>query len=171
MRRLEPCQDCLSADALVRCPDGRGRCPNCATAWETEKLPAWRQGGSSARKDVEPVIEDAANTCDLCGQEGSLVPSKSGRLCWNCALEFEPELEKNLAEAQRQGGGQDAMKPEIKLPTMGAALESPALLDVEAVARLLSCSTRHVRRLADSGRMPWPLKLGTLIRWKRSEVE
>lgn len=46
-----------------------------------------------------------------------------------------------------------------------------ALLDVQAVAALLDCSTRHVRRLADSGRMPSPIKLGNLLRWKRSDLE
>ena len=45
------------------------------------------------------------------------------------------------------------------------------LLDVRAVARLLGgCSTRHVHRLADSGRMPRPLRLGALVRWRRAEV-
>ncbi|MBI4583068.1 MAG: helix-turn-helix domain-containing protein [Planctomycetes bacterium] len=49
--------------------------------------------------------------------------------------------------------------------------EPPALLDVEDVARLLTCSTRHVRRLADSGRMPRPLKIGALVRWRRGEID
>lgn len=48
--------------------------------------------------------------------------------------------------------------------------EGAELIDVRAVARLLSCSTRHVYRLADSGAMPRPLKLGALIRWRRDEV-
>jgi excisionase family DNA binding protein len=46
-----------------------------------------------------------------------------------------------------------------------------ALLDVQAVATLLSCSTRHVYRLADAGRMPPPVKLGALVRWQRCAVE
>ena len=45
------------------------------------------------------------------------------------------------------------------------------LLDVKAVARFLSCSARHVYRLADSGRMPRPQKLGALVRWDRIELE
>ena len=45
-----------------------------------------------------------------------------------------------------------------------------ALLDVQAVASLLSCSTRHVYRLADAGRMPPPVKLGALVRWNRQSV-
>ena len=44
------------------------------------------------------------------------------------------------------------------------------LLDAHSVARLLQCSIRHVRRLADSGRMPAPLYLGALVRWPRGEL-
>lgn len=46
-----------------------------------------------------------------------------------------------------------------------------ALLDVQAVASLLSCSSRHVYRLADSGRMPPPRRLGALVRWSAREIE
>jgi excisionase family DNA binding protein len=49
--------------------------------------------------------------------------------------------------------------------------QQSALLDVQAVAAMLSCSTRHVYRLADAGRMPPPLKLGALCRWNRRAVE
>ena len=49
--------------------------------------------------------------------------------------------------------------------------QKAALLDVQAVAALLSCSTRHVYRLADAGRMPSPVKLGALVRWPRLAVE
>jgi len=50
-------------------------------------------------------------------------------------------------------------------------VEEVRLLDVNAVARFLSCSARHVYRLADSGRMPRPQKLGALVRWDRIELE
>jgi excisionase family DNA binding protein len=43
---------------------------------------------------------------------------------------------------------------------------SAKLLDVQAVAEVLGCSTRHVYRLADSGKMPRPVKLGALVRWR-----
>ncbi|GAB5517221.1 helix-turn-helix transcriptional regulator [Rhodopirellula baltica] len=47
-----------------------------------------------------------------------------------------------------------------------------ALLSTEDVANdYLKCSARHVRRLADSGRMPRPIKLGTLSRWPRFIIE
>ena len=45
------------------------------------------------------------------------------------------------------------------------------LVDVETVARVLGCSTRTVYRLADSGKMPRPVKLGQLVRWPRTELE
>ena len=47
----------------------------------------------------------------------------------------------------------------------------PELLDVEAVARLCGCSAPHVRRLADAGRMPAPVKIGALVRWNRRAIE
>lgn len=46
-----------------------------------------------------------------------------------------------------------------------------ALLDVGQVAALLRCSQRHIYRLSDAGRMPTPLRLGTLVRWSRAAVE
>jgi excisionase family DNA binding protein len=46
-----------------------------------------------------------------------------------------------------------------------------ALLDVRAVAALLGCSTRHVYRQADAGRMPSPVHVGALVRWRRVEIE
>lgn len=49
---------------------------------------------------------------------------------------------------------------------------TPELLDVRAVAALLGgCSVRHVYRLADAGKMPRPVKLGSLIRWSRSDLQ
>ncbi len=52
-----------------------------------------------------------------------------------------------------------------------SATQSPdpySLLNVKEVAALLGCSTRHVRRLRKKGKMPKPLKLGQLVRWRRS---
>lgn len=43
--------------------------------------------------------------------------------------------------------------------------------DVQQVADILSCSTRHVYRLSDAGKMPRPVKLGSLVRWNRAEIE
>ena len=60
----------------------------------------------------------------------------------------------------------------IDMPTTPAP-EPPAaqLLDVRAVAALLGCSARHVYRLADAGRMPSPVRIGALVRWRRAEVQ
>ena len=52
-----------------------------------------------------------------------------------------------------------------------ATRELPAMIDVQAVAGLLDCSTRHVYRLSDSKRMPRPVKLGALVRWPRAQIE
>lgn len=46
-----------------------------------------------------------------------------------------------------------------------------ALLDVRVVARMLGCSARHIRRLADAQRMPSPVRLGRVLRWSRATVE
>ncbi|MDP1561989.1 MAG: helix-turn-helix domain-containing protein [Pirellulaceae bacterium] len=48
--------------------------------------------------------------------------------------------------------------------------EPARLLDVVAVAAMLNVSTRHTYRLADSGRMPRPLKLGGACRWDRQVI-
>jgi excisionase family DNA binding protein len=47
---------------------------------------------------------------------------------------------------------------------------SAALLDVQAVAGMLGCSSRHVYRLSDAGRMPAPVRLGSLVRWSASSI-
>ena len=56
------------------------------------------------------------------------------------------------------------------MTTMTASLNS-GLLDVMAMAELLDCSPRHVRRMADSGLMPRPVHIGRLFRWQRLEIE
>jgi excisionase family DNA binding protein len=51
-------------------------------------------------------------------------------------------------------------------------MDSPAtLIDVEQVASLLRCSPRTVYRLSNAGRMPAPVRLGSLVRWRRGDVE
>ena len=54
---------------------------------------------------------------------------------------------------------------------LSAAGQMSGTLDVNAVAELLGCSSRHVRRLADSYRMPRPVHLGRLVRWRKTDVE
>lgn len=47
----------------------------------------------------------------------------------------------------------------------------PYLLDVQQVADLLNASTRHIYRLVEAGKMPQPVRLGTLCRWSRRIIE
>jgi excisionase family DNA binding protein len=48
---------------------------------------------------------------------------------------------------------------------------APALIDVIEVARQLGCSPRHVSRLVAAGRVPKPVRLGHLLKWRRAELE
>jgi len=50
------------------------------------------------------------------------------------------------------------------------AVAPAQLLDVNQVGELLNCSPRHVYRLADAGKMPRPLRLGSLVRWNRESI-
>ena len=52
-----------------------------------------------------------------------------------------------------------------------AAREPASMIDVQTVARLLTCSTRHVYRLADAGPIPRPVKLDGLVRWSRGAIK
>jgi len=52
----------------------------------------------------------------------------------------------------------------------GADRARPELLDVKAVGKLLTCSQRTVYRLADAGKMPRPVRLGSLVRWDRETL-
>jgi excisionase family DNA binding protein len=59
----------------------------------------------------------------------------------------------------------------VDLATLEVANTPPAqLLDVFSVAELLRCSPRHVCRMSDDGRMPQPVRLGTLVRWPRAAI-
>lgn len=59
------------------------------------------------------------------------------------------------------------MRRTATLPTDAPAA---ALLDVRAVAAMLNCSPRHVYRLSDANRMPRPIRLGALVRWRRDSI-
>ena len=59
-----------------------------------------------------------------------------------------------------------------EISTVPLPPESPAkMLDVRRVAALLVCSTRHIYRLSDAGKMPRPMHLGGLVRWRAAEIE
>ncbi len=44
------------------------------------------------------------------------------------------------------------------------------LIPVGEVAGMATCSSRHVYRMSDAGKMPKPIKLGSLVRWRRAEI-
>jgi excisionase family DNA binding protein len=58
------------------------------------------------------------------------------------------------------------------MPTETITSDRPpgTLLSVGQLAALLGCSARHCYRLADAGRMPTPVKLGALVRWRAAEI-
>ena len=60
---------------------------------------------------------------------------------------------------------------ETRLERSSGALGAAEMLDSKGVAAMLGCSPRHAVRMADTGRMPRPVKLGALTRWRRSEIE
>lgn len=49
-------------------------------------------------------------------------------------------------------------------------LDKP-MLTVDDLAGLLHCSTRSIYRLSDAGKLPKPIKVGSLNRWKPGEIE
>ena len=56
--------------------------------------------------------------------------------------------------------------------TTDAKSDTAILLDVSDVAALLSCSVRHVWRMADGGHLPRPISIGLkLKRWPRKSIE
>ena len=44
------------------------------------------------------------------------------------------------------------------------------LLTVADVAELAQVSTRQVWRLRDAGKLPTPIRVGSQIRWRRSDI-
>ncbi len=47
----------------------------------------------------------------------------------------------------------------------------PEFLNVDGVGEILAVSPRHVRRMADEGKMPAPVRLGACVRWPRRTIE
>lgn len=46
-----------------------------------------------------------------------------------------------------------------------------ALIDVNEFAGKLAVSAKHIRRMADEGRVPSPIRLGKRVRWNRKDVD
>lgn len=49
---------------------------------------------------------------------------------------------------------------------VSAAGSSTGMGDVDAIAALIPCSPRHIRRMADAGLMPRPVHVGRLVRFR-----
>ena len=45
------------------------------------------------------------------------------------------------------------------------------MLSVRDLAKRWGCSDRHVRRMADAGRCPRPIKFGSLLKWPVALIE
>ena len=51
------------------------------------------------------------------------------------------------------------------------AVERAELLDAVAVAKRLSLGVRTIWRWADAGRLPMPVQLGRLRRWRAADID
>jgi len=52
------------------------------------------------------------------------------------------------------------------IPSPPADAPAKSLGDVQCVAGIYDCSPRHIYRMADAGKIPRPVKLGSLVRWR-----
>jgi len=57
------------------------------------------------------------------------------------------------------------------LDASGGTVGFAAMMTAQDMAQLLGCSGRTVYRLADSGRIPPPIRLGGLCRWNRAVID
>ncbi|GEM_PF-750093 len=64
-----------------------------------------------------------------------------------------------------------ATAQEAPTRTNAAPPGPPLLLDAAGVAARLGCSKATVWRLRDSGKLPQPVKVGSLTRWRTADVE
>ena len=55
-----------------------------------------------------------------------------------------------------------------EMPTPALAL--PLLISADELARLLDCSATHIWRMHSGGKLPKPVKIGRLTRWREAEV-
>jgi predicted DNA-binding transcriptional regulator AlpA len=62
------------------------------------------------------------------------------------------------------------MKRRTDVEELLSALFEQPLIDVKDVARMIGSSSRHVARLAKDNRLPRPIKVGRLTRWRRVEI-
>ena len=72
--------------------------------------------------------------------------------------------------ASSPSSSDSAQPPSLKDSDV-SVLTPSKLISIDVVAQRLCCSTRHVRRLVDSGRIPRPIKLGALLRWVHADMD
>ncbi len=70
-------------------------------------------------------------------------------------------------------GQQRTARPleDLNMPPRPTPFGSATLVDAKEIACFLGCSPKHVRRLAEQGRLPKPVKVGRLLRWPRQAIE
>lgn len=84
------------------------------------------------------------------------------------------KLAETLAErvkAPSTHGQEAAITPTIPPVKDTPSKEESGLIDANEVAGLLGVSPRMVWRLRDSGKMPRPTKIGSLVRWPRGLIK
>lgn len=54
---------------------------------------------------------------------------------------------------------------------MGIYKYDPLLMDAKQVAVYLALSRPAVYRMSEQGNLPAPLRFGTLLRWRKSDIE
>lgn len=61
--------------------------------------------------------------------------------------------------------------PESKIPDINSIPGNSMLLDISDVATTLKCSHPTIARMVKERRIPKPLKIGAMVRWRRSDIE
>ena len=84
-------------------------------------------------------------------------------------------LETNPQALVRPAGELNQLEGAPLVRVHGSASAKPAadkpLIDVKEFAAKLGCSLKHIRRMADAGRCPPSIQLGSLRRWNRQVVD
>ena len=55
-------------------------------------------------------------------------------------------------------------------PLLPHAADAPQLIEATEVAKMLGISPRTIWRLKDAGKVPNPISIGSMVRWRREEI-
>ena len=77
----------------------------------------------------------------------------------------------NRIESSFQRTHEAALAPPTRPVEDAPSKEKSGLINADEVAKLLDVSPRMVWRLRDGGKMPKPVKVGSLVRWPRKQIE